>query len=853
MFPTPQRTPNHSRITRRFAFCFAALMASLFLVVAVALISIARSQNALMEAHSKVEMVRSLDASTRLINTAMKDYAFWNEAWSKVGRGPVDTSWAFTQDNIGPSLYTDYSIDGVFILGPQLDTRYAMIEGRLSPLAASQYLTANLAQLAQRARTAAAQDQTVYGYYLVAGQPAVVYAAVVKPTQESDEAILASLPVMLFVDVLEVSRLSQVFGAPGLNIAPVGALPGVEPFLDLTAQSGLTFRLQWTAEKPGDAFLHTLLPMLAGIVVLFGLLLAVLERGLMKAGRDFDLSQAALAHSEERFRSITESASDWVWETDPHCKLTFLSGRFQPLTGFETSQWLGRHFCELVNIGCDTFQRLAAVERHAASIQHQAECAYHDAHGALRHCRLSVRPVHEGEVLAGYRGTVNDVTEEVEAKRRIKHMSEHDALTGLANRGYLQAYLQDRLAGRVQPLYVLSMDLDRFKPINDTLGHAAGDAVLCTVADRLRRCARPGDLVARLGGDEFVLVMDRLPAGQDLAQVCTYVCQTLALPMRHGEHDLCIGVSIGVVTAPQDGQRPGDLLRFADIALYEAKDAGRNTWQHYVADMSERVLERRQTETDLRIALNRDELFLEFQPRFAIDGATLSGAEALVRWNHPLRGRLMPDQFIGIAEETGIIVDMSDWVLRRACEAALTWPDTLLVSVNLSPLEFQRGNLVQRVAAVLKATGLRPARLELEITETVLLEDSTAALVAMNQLKCLGVRLAMDDFGTGYSSLSYLRTYPFDGLKIDRSFIADLHGAARGAGIAIIESIIGLGKALTMTVTAEGVETDGQLNDLIKIHCDEAQGYLLGRPMSSEALRAAAQGAEALPMQTAAS
>jgi diguanylate cyclase (GGDEF)-like protein/PAS domain S-box-containing protein len=848
MFSKRSGILNHSMITRRFAVGVAALISSLFVVVAVALISIAHNQNALMAAHSQVEVARSLKASIQLINTAMEDYAFWNEAYSRVGGKRPDVDWAYTQDNIGASLYSSYSIDAVFILGPALDTRYAVVDGELSNVTAAQYLTADLDQLTRLARASAADNDTVYGYYLVDGRPAIVYAGVIKPAQVTRASALANMPVMLFVDVLDVAELGKAFGAPDLSITAEVTGPAPAPFLDLHSASGTALRLKWTPEKPGDAFLHTLLPLLAGITAIVGLLLWVLQRGLLKAARDFDASQQALAHSENRFRSITESSSDWVWETDGQCRVTYLSGRFETLTGFQRADWLGRNFCDLLNLGCGSFEHLATVDGTAAATRHQAECAYVDAKGAQRYCRLSVRSVHEGAELTGYRGTVNDVTEEVEAKRRIKHMSQHDALTGLANRSYLNAYLQERLFGRTEPLYVLSIDLDRFKPINDTLGHSTGDLVLCDVANRLRGCVREGDLVARLGGDEFVLVIQHLPAGYDIEKLCARVCASVSLPLRHGEHDLTVGASIGVVVAPKDGQQPGDLLRYADMALYEAKAAGRNTWQLYSLEMSERVLERRQVETDLRNALKKGELLLEFQPRFAIDGVTLSGAEALVRWDHPARGRLMPDQFIAIAEETGIIVDMSDWVLRTACEAALSWPDTLLVSVNLSPVEFQRGDLVGRVRAVLEATGLRPARLELEITETVLLEDSTAALIIMNQLKGLGVRLSMDDFGTGYSSLSYLRTYPFDGLKIDRSFIADLHGPARGTGIAIIESIIGLGRALTMTVTAEGVETDSQLNDLIKIHCDEAQGYLLGRPVSSEALRACALAALAAPV-----
>lgn len=831
---------SHTKVTRGFAIGFAMIICSLFVIAAAALISIAHEQNALQSRHSEVEVARSVKANLRVIGTAIKDYAFWNDAYRYAGRKKVDLAWTYERDNIGPSLFENYSIEGVFIVGPRQDTRYAVVNGEISTTTASAFITGDIEQLAQKARERSADDEIVHGYYLVSGKPALVYAATIKPSEMTDEKALSKVPVLLFVDVMDVAELGKEFGVADLRTDVYVDRPGAEPFIYLQSDIGMRFRLQWSPDNPGNVFLHTLLPLLALTASLFALLLWGLQRRMLRSAVLFDAGQQALVLSEDRFRSIAEASSDWIWETDGQGQLTFVSERFAAMTGYGIDKWLGSRLCDLVNVDCESFRRHAANDRNEASVRRQLECSYADAEGRQRHCLLSVRAVTQGDDVLGFRGTVSDVTEEVEAKRRIKHMSQHDALTGLANRAYLYTHLQAKLVNRREPLYLLSLDLDRFKPVNDTLGHATGDQVLCEIARRLKQCMRDADLVARLGGDEFVVVIEHLPSQYDLEKLCARLCDTVAQPIACGEHEVSVGVSIGVVMAPQDGDHASDLLRYADIALYEAKAAGRNNWQFYADEMNERVLERRQVETDLRNALRRSELFLEFQPRFGVEGTTLSGAEALVRWEHPVRGRLMPGQFIAIAEETGLIIPLSDWVLRSACEAAAGWDSALAVSVNLSSVEFQRGDLVARVREVLQATGLEPSRLELEITETVLLEDAASALIIMNDLKGLGVRLAMDDFGTGYSSLSYLRTYPFDGLKIDRSFIADLQGSTKDAGIAIIESIIGLGRALTLTVTAEGVETSDQLSELARVNCDEAQGYFLGRPLSLAMFRSLA-------------
>ncbi|MBA1244326.1 bifunctional diguanylate cyclase/phosphodiesterase [Pseudomonas japonica] len=840
----PNLAHSHVQIARRAMVVVSALIGALFSLAVITLFVIAGQENRHQMEHSESDARRALDANLDLLARAVKDYAFWNDAYTHVGHPRIDLAWAYDGDNIGPSLYLNYSLEGVFIVAPDTATRYAIVGGHLSEVQARDFLGGELAPLLALARQQSANELPGYGFYTVNGQPAIVYAAVIKPTELPGKVKPESLPYLVFVDVLDTVKLNhweQNYGLQNLKVDLSGATDS-RPSLVVQGATGGALRLRWAAENPGDKFLHSVLPVLAVTALAFAILMAWIYRSGLAAAGMIDDSKARLALSEERFRAVAEACSDWIWETDRDGRLVYLSERFDVITGFAREDWLGRTLCELLTFDWKAFNRMALEPGAAGS--RKLESSHLDSLGRQRWCSLSARVVRSGDRISGYRGTVSDVTAETEARAHIKHLSQHDALTGLANRSYLHGYLQKHLQAGSRsdnPLLLLSLDLDRFKPINDTLGHAAGDQVLCEVARRLRSAVRDSDLVARLGGDEFVIVGTDLPLGFDVERFCSRLCEAVAQPLLVEGHEVSVGVSIGVVLSPHDGAQASDLLRYADIALYEAKGAGRNNWQFYAAEMNQRVLERRRVETDLRQALRGDQLFLEYQPRFDLQGNQLAAAEALVRWRHPERGLLPPGQFIAVAEESGLIVAVSDWVLNTACREAMSWREPLMVSVNLSSVEFQRGDLVARVEAALQASGLPPGRLELEITESVLLNDANQALLTMQRLKAVGVRLAMDDFGTGYSSLSYLRAYPFDALKIDRSFISDLGGSA--SSHAIIQAIIDLGKALTLTVTAEGIETDAQREALVMIGCEQGQGYLLGRPMPAERFRALFEGA----------
>jgi len=447
-------------------------------------------------------------------------------------------------------------------------------------------------------------------------------------------------------------------------------------------------------------------------------------------------------------------------------------------------------------------------------------------HQRGRTIRIVDQPMKGG----GWVATFEDITEWEQAQAQISHMARHDALTSLPNRTLFREELEQALS-MVRPadqLAVLCLDLDHFKKINDTLGHPIGDALLSQVAARLRQCAGPNDTVARLGGDEFAVV--QFCRGCDPSAVpalASQIVEAVAAPYEINGHQLVIGVSIGISLAPEDGDNPDALLKNADLALYRAKADGRGTYRFFEAGMDARAQARRLLELDLRLALQRNEFEVHYQPIRDIASDEIVVCEALVRWKHPLRGLIGPNQFIPLAEENGLIIKLGEWVLRTACRDAARW-STACVAVNLSPAQFKNPDLVATVTSALGDSGLPASRLELEITESVLLQNSEATRGILHELRALGLKISLDDFGTGYSSLSYLRSFPFDKIKIDRSFVSEL--ASSNDSLAIVRAVTGLGKSLGIVTTAEGVETDAQLEMLSREGCDQAQGYLISKP-----------------------
>jgi diguanylate cyclase (GGDEF)-like protein len=437
----------------------------------------------------------------------------------------------------------------------------------------------------------------------------------------------------------------------------------------------------------------------------------------------------------------------------------------------------------------------------------------------------------------GWVSTHEDITEQRQTEARMRHLARHDALTDLPNRiQFLEEMAGTEAAiARGERSAMLWIDLDHFKAVNDTLGHAMGDAVLRQVAARLWGVTRETDVLARLGGDQFSLLLRPVESPREAATVAERIVRTIAAPFNIGGHEITIGASVGVAMAPGDGTTADALMKNADLAAYRAKTNGRSTYHFFEPGMDAALQRRRIIEAGLRTALQDGQFHLAFQPLVGLAENRITCFETLLRWEHPQRGAISPVEFIPIAEDTGLIVSIGEWALREACRTAASWPGKVRVAVNLSPVQFKNRRLFEAVQAALGDARLPPERLELEITESLLLDENDETRETLLRLRGLGVRIALDDFGTGYSSLSYLRSFPFDKIKIDRSFMRDL--SRKGDSLAIIKAIIGLGHSLGMTLTAEGVETEEQLQAVREQGCNEVQGFLFSPPMPAGAVQ----------------
>jgi diguanylate cyclase (GGDEF)-like protein/PAS domain S-box-containing protein len=426
----------------------------------------------------------------------------------------------------------------------------------------------------------------------------------------------------------------------------------------------------------------------------------------------------------------------------------------------------------------------------------------------------------------GWLATHEDVTERIRAEERIAHLAHYDALTDLPNRVLMRGHLERRVAELAdgKPFAIFYIDVDEFKSVNDTLGHEAGDELLRQVAARLRSCADAQDLVARLGGDEFAIIKANTSDQEALTAVAEEIMRKLRAPVACKGQELPIEASIGIAIAPDHGASIDDLLKNADLAMYAAKSDGRRTYRFFTPALDARLRTRRQMELDLRQALARGHFDIHYQPLVDLVTDTVTGCEALLRWRHPERGMISPAEFIPVAEETGLINEIGEWVLKRACAEAASWPPHVTLAVNVSPVQFKSKALALRVATALEQSGLAPGRLEIEVTEAVLIRDDDEALTILHQLRDLGVRIALDDFGTGYSSLSYLRRFPFDKIKIDRSFVKDIDHS--NGSSTIVQAVVTMASACQMSTTAEGVETETQREILRQLGCSQMQGFL---------------------------
>ena len=550
----------------------------------------------------------------------------------------------------------------------------------------------------------------------------------------------------------------------------------------------------------------------------------------------------ALFEEKERVRVTLDSIGDAVLCTDVHCRVTYLNKVAEGLTSWPGAEAVGQPIENVFRI-IDAASRetadypMASAIRDDRTVALAANCVLVRRDGTETAIEDSIAPIHDrrGHV-SGAVMVFRDVSVSRAQTLRMSYQAQHDILTDLPNR----ILLDDRLSQAIalarrhdQKLAVLFLDLDRFKHVNDSLGHAVGDRLLQSVAQRLLTCVRASDTVSRQGGDEFVILLSEVTQPQDPAVAADKILVAMSTPHHVGEHDLHLTASIGIVIYPDDGADAATLMRNADSAMYHAKENGRSNYQFFEPDMNLRAVERQSLENGLRTAVERHELVLHYQPKLILDAGTITGVEALVRWRHPQRGLMLPAAFIPIAEESGAIVQIGRWVLREACRQARAWQDAglppLSMAVNISTVELRAKGFVAGVRAVLAETGLDPRYLELELTETILMQDSISTAAVLRALKDIGVQLALDDFGTGYSSLSHLRRFPIDTLKIDQTFVRDLMTQADDASI--VSAMINMGRSLHMQVVAEGVETREQLGFLREQRCPEGQGHYFSQPL----------------------
>ena len=548
-------------------------------------------------------------------------------------------------------------------------------------------------------------------------------------------------------------------------------------------------------------------------------------------------TEATLRDSEARFRLITENAGDMIVRTRADRSRAYVSPASHALLGFTPAEMLGLDFLAMVHP--DDREEVEASYARFCATGGRTTTSYRlrrkdGGYVSVEAAWVAV-PAETGEgneVVA----IVRDVSARKAAEARIAFLARHDPLTGLANRMLFQERADDALrrVGRGETMAVLCLDLDRFKSVNDTLGHAAGDALLRTVAERLGACAREVDTVARLGGDEFALLQVGISRAEDAAVLAGRLLEVLAKPYAIAGQVVRLGASLGIAIGPVDGTSYETLMQKADVALYRAKAEGRAVWRFYDAAMDAPRLLHQQLELDIGAALDRGEFSLHYMPVVALDDGRVTGFEALLQWNHPERGRIDPEAFIPVAEDTGLIVPLGAWVLAEACTSAAEWPDGVRVAVNLSPIQLRSAGLIDAVTTALERSGLTPERLELEITEALLLHHDDTVLAALAALHRIGVRIAIDDFGSGYASLRYLQNFPLGRINLGRTFVQDL--AAGDGGVAIARAVAGLGRSLGIETLAEGVETADQVERLCAEGYDEAQGFYFGGPGGPETI-----------------
>jgi diguanylate cyclase (GGDEF)-like protein len=806
---------------RRFALMIG-LMAILILFVTVVIVVYSLSRmagevNRIEDAVTEKSAVAAVRSDLRRLGETHNDYAQWDDA-VRILYGSLDAGWFV--DNIATSSL----FDTVFVVDEDGKELLGYRGGEPLSLSPSEVFGPSLAAMIAELPT----DGTTYdvrtgivkseeGLFAVAVGPIVpVFPDFPNPPPRSRYLVIGQP-----FDETAVHRLAEDYLIDGLRLVDPAAAAPLK--IDLVDPDGaVVAALAWAPGRVGNVAYAGVSPAVLAALLLVGLTMVFLMAVALRGWRE-------VRKRELRLDAALTNMSQGLCMFDAEGRLVIANPRFAEI--YRTPPKIfkpGMTIADMLAEGpgpedVDPEGTLAQAQQYIARNE-PASMVQRLTDG--RSVAINYRPIPD----RGFVATFEDITERRIAEERIRHLAHHDALTDLLNRAAFYERMEDALAHRrrAESIGVLSLDLDHFKSVNDTLGHPVGDLLLQTAADRMRSCVRGDDILARLGGDEFAIVQVPSDQPQDVSALAGRLIEVVGKPYFLDGHQVVVGVSIGIALAPADGDQPDKLMKNADLALYRAKADGGGLYRFFQIEMDARMQARRAIELDLRKAIVNREFALDYQPIIDVKSGQITSCEALVRWLHPERGLIPPLDFIPVAEATGAIVPLGEWIIRQACADAASWPAGVTVAVNLSPAQFKSRDLVSTVVDALKTSGLTPDRLELEITELVLLQETDGAFAILHQLRNLGIRIAMDDFGTGYSSLGYLRAFPFDKIKIDESFIRDLPN--KEDSLAIVRAVVGLGSSLGIRITAEGVETREQLESVTAEGCSEFQGFLFSHP-----------------------
>ncbi len=819
--------PLFDDTTKRFALRIGLpailILLATFVIVIVSLTKMAGKVNHIESELTGRTTTAAVKSVLRHLGETNKDYAQWDDAVRSL-YGAVNSDWA--AENVATSVL----FDTIYLIDDSGNGLLAYRNGEPVPTTPGEAfgpsLASMIAELPKDGKTYDVQTGVVRGAWGLA----IVAAGPVVPASkdfENPPDRSRYLVIGKAFDAAAVKRASEDFVIDGLRLVDPAASEPLK--VDLVDPDGkIVGALAWSPAQLGSQASAQVGPAALAMLLLVGLTMALLILFALRRWKE-------VKKGELRLDAALNNMAQGLLMYDRDRKLVISNRRYAELFNIPWEKWKAASLGTTVQEAMQFNKKWSnATEKNPTQLNAEIRSFFERREGGKivfertdgRTFSALTKPMADGGSVV----TFEDITEQRRTEAKISHMARHDALTNLLNRVAFYEQIETILSHlrRSETMAVLSLDLDHFKSVNDTLGHPIGDLLLQAAAERMRGCVRDEDIVARLGGDEFAIV--QVPSAQpsSIGSLATRLIEVIGAPYDLGGHQVIVGVSVGVTVAPGEGTEPDVLMKNADLALYRAKADGGGIYRFFEVGMDARMQARRILELDLRKAIVNGEFELFFQPIVDVGTGAITSCEALIRWNHPERGMIAPMDFIPVAEETGLIVPLGEWVVRQACAEAARWPKHVTVAVNLSPAQFKSRNLVPTVISALATSGLSADRLELEITEMVLMQENEGAVATLHQLRDLGIRIAMDDFGTGYSSLGYLRSFPFDRIKIDQSFIRDL--PEKEDSLAIVRAVVGLSSSLGIKTTAEGVETKEQLATLTSEGCNEFQGFLFSRP-----------------------